>query len=490
MIRRKRYVSKILNSAFTLGFILFLGVSPINSNANENKDTNIPVQKAIVSLKLDQTTNINYNSVKDDDISYYSKDLKVASIDSEGNITANMIGSTTIVGQDDDGDISETIVIVYRTLLDPLGEIEEPRYTLKDGIYVNESAEKTDEALLMFTGDLMSQGRQQLAAKTEDGTYDFNESFSMVKDIFAQGDFVVGNLETLLSNTSPYMSEEKALGGQPHCNAPSTYLDALKYAGFDALVNSNNHITDNGERGIIQTLDLLEKYKFAYTGSFRNKDEQRFIIADINGIKVGIMSYSEKFNGKDVYLDEDVRETMINRYTKEALEKDVKDAKEMGAEYIIAYNHWGVEYTNEYNEKQEISATEMANAGVDLILGSHPHALQTSEIINTEDGREVQVIYSLGNFISHMYRPISNDTYILTVTLKRAEDGSVYMADEGYIPCYVYEEYNNIPYLVVPISKDFNGGIEDQGLNESIARIRSVVNGTIPEVTSYDELIN
>ena len=63
-----------------------------------------------------------------------------------------------------------------------------------------------------------------------------------------------GNLESLLSNTSPYMSEEKALGGEPHCNGPSTYLDALKYAGFDALSNANNHITDNGERGLLQTM--------------------------------------------------------------------------------------------------------------------------------------------------------------------------------------------------------------------------------------------
>ena len=51
---------------------------------------------------------------------------------------------------------------------------------------------------------------------------------------------------------------------------------------------------------------------------------------------------------------------MINRYNKEAVQKDVQDAKAMGAEYIIAYNHWGVEYTNEYNEDQAKSAQEMA----------------------------------------------------------------------------------------------------------------------------------
>lgn len=486
MIIHRQKRNNRLKNLICISFIAFFILGTSLVKAEDNKS--ISVQKKIVSLKLGQVTNINYTGNQNNDVEYYSNNRMVATIDPNGNIIGNMIGSTTIVGEESDGDKLETVVIVYRDLLEPLSKISEPRYTLKDGVYTNESAKKTDDALLMFTGDLMNQTRQQEAAKTEDGTYIYNDSFSMVKSIFSQADFVAGNLESLLSNTSPYMSEEKALGGQPHCNGPSTYLDALKYAGFDALVNSNNHITDNGERGILQTLDLLEQYKFAYTGSFRNKEEQRFIIVDVNGIKVALMSYSEKFNGKDITLDEDVRETMINRYTKEAVERDVKDAKAMGAEYIIAYNHWGVEYTNDYNEKQAKSAEDMANAGVDFIIGSHPHALQTSEIINTKDNRHVPVVYSLGNFISHQYKPVTKDNFILTLNLKRDKDGKVYLADEGYIPCYVFEEYDDIPYLVTPISKDFNGGIEDSELNESYMRIKNVVNGSIPEITSYSQL--
>lgn len=486
MIIHRQKRNNRLKNLICISFIAFFILGTSLVKAEDNKS--ISVQKKIVSLKLGQVTNINYTRNQNNDVEYYSNNRMVATIDPNGNIIGNMIGSTTIVGEESDGDKLETVVIVYRDLLEPLSKISEPRYTLKDGVYTNESAKKTDDALLMFTGDLMNQTRQQEAAKTEDGTYIYNDSFSMVKSIFSQADFVAGNLESLLSNTSPYMSEEKALGGQPHCNGPSTYLDALKYAGFDALVNSNNHITDNGERGILQTLDLLEQYKFAYTGSFRNKEEQRFIIVDVNGIKVALMSYSEKFNGKDITLDEDVRETMINRYTKEAVERDVKDAKAMGAEYIIAYNHWGVEYTNDYNEKQAKSAEDMANAGVDFIIGSHPHALQTSEVINTKDNRHVPVVYSLGNFISHQYKPVTKDNFILTLNLKRDKDGKVYLADEGYIPCYVFEEYDDIPYLVTPISKDFNGGIEDSELNESYMRIKNVVNGSIPEITSYSQL--
>ena len=61
---------------------------------------------------------------------------------------------------------------------------------------------------------------------------------------------------------------------------------------------------------------------------------------------------------------------------------------------------------------------------------------------------------------------------------------------KGYIPCHVFKSYNEIPYLVVPVSKDFNGGIENYELNEAYLRIKTVVNGTIPEITSYNELKN
>ena len=161
----------------------------------------------------------------------------------------------------------------------------------------------------------MNQTRQQEAAMTEDGTYNFNASFSLVKDIFSKADYVVGNIESLLSNSEPYMKEQNFAGNRPFCNGPITYLDALRYAGFDTLVNGNNHMTDGGERGLIETNNALDKYKFSHTGCFTSEEEQRFVITDINGIKVAVLSYSEKFNKKDTTLPEDKREMMINRYS-------------------------------------------------------------------------------------------------------------------------------------------------------------------------------
>lgn len=356
---------------------------------------------------------------------------------------------------------------------------ETARYTETNGIYTNQDAEMKNEAVLMFTGDLMCQTRQQTAALEKYGKYKFNDSFKVVKEVFAEADLVVGNLEAILSETSPYMSEEKAVDGKPHCNAPSTYLDALRYAGFDALMTANNHSCDAGVEGILQTHDHLNAYDFMHTGTFITENDTRFLLIDVNGIKVAIMSYATYFNTKDKYITQEGRDVMLNRYSKERVQKDVQEARSSGAEFVIAYNHWGTEYTNDENEKQRAYAQEMADAGVDYIIGSHPHALQRYDILTAQDGREVPIVYSMGNFVSHMTKTVAKDTIILRIQLKRNVSGKVIIADEGYIPCRVFKTYVGYNYLVLPISEEYNGGRSSKYFDASYERITEVMGDKI-----------
>ena len=62
------------------------------------------------------------------------------------------------------------------------------------------------------------------------------------------------------------------------------------------------------------------------------------------------------------------------------------------------YVHWGDEYELVHNAKQRDLAEKLIAAGVDLIIGHHPHVVQDIEVI---DG--VPVLYSLGNFIFDQY---------------------------------------------------------------------------------------
>lgn len=331
-------------------------------------------------------------------------------------------------------------------------------------------------ATLMFVGDLMCLSSQQRGAKQQAGGsgYDFSPSFAYVREVFNNADCVIGNLETSLSHSWPYATEQRNIGGMPNCNGPKQYLGALKFAGFDALVLANNHCCDAGVQGIIETTQAVEEYGFPYTGLFREKDAQRFVILDVKGIKVGLLSYAEFYNSKDKAVREAGCEYMINTYSKERIAEDIAAARAAGAELIVAYNHWGAEHTHQPTPKVVTHAQEMADAGVDIIIGSHSHAVQPVVWLTAADGRQVLCAYSMGNFVSSMGRSTANDTFIAEIGIVR-EGGSVRVESEKYHPCRVFPQLEGYWYVVVPTNVTLVESIIPQ-LKAAEERITAIVN--------------
>ena len=330
----------------------------------------------------------------------------------------------------------------------PLKKIEKARYKQgKDGIY-RADLECDQIAVIMCTGDLMCQKNQQREAIKKYGKYIFDDNFTYVKNTLAKADFVVGNLETMLSESVSYFSEQPLVDDSPNCNAPSTFLDALRYAGFDMTVTANNHNCDTGARGIFQTLGHLDQYKLIHTGLFRNAEEKRYKIVEIDGINVGFLSYSTLYN-KNKHYTKEGESVLLNRYSYKKAKGDIESARADGAEFVITYIHWGIEYDNTESDEQKKIAKELAEAGSDYIIGSHPHCLQPYDRIQSDDGRTVPVVYSMGNFVSQMkVRPITQDSMILKISLARKKSGKVYLKSDGYIPCKIMTEYKGNNLLI------------------------------------------
>lgn len=326
------------------------------------------------------------------------------------------------------------------------------------------------EITLMFTGDLMCQPSQQTAA-FNGRTYNFEPTFKYVKNIFDNADFVVGNLETLISKSLPLSKDMQRLQSKPFLNGPEAYLDALEYAGFDAFIMANNHGCDGGELGITETLDALDEREIPHTGLFRDSSEKRYFILEQNGIKVGILSYATYFNKKEKFLSEDKRESMINRTTQAKINADVKALKAEGADFIIAYNHCGTEYSQEPAARQETYGIMFAIAGVNYIIGSHPHVLQPFDLIRFND-LKVPYIYSMGNFASSMIDPITKETIVLSLTLKKSESGEVILADQEYYPCYMLDEYEGNPFVIMPEDECYNDGFYEKAPSDLVKQIR------------------
>lgn len=326
------------------------------------------------------------------------------------------------------------------------------------------------EVTLMFTGDLMCQPSQQTAA-FNGKAYNFKPTFKYVKNIFDNADFVVGNLETLISKSLPLTKDMNRLQSKPFLNGPEAYLDALQYAGFDAFIMANNHGCDGGELGITETLDALDERGIPHTGIFRDRSEKRYFILEQNDIKIGILSYATYFNKKEKFLPADKREDMINRITQAKINADVKALREEGADYIVAYNHCGTEYSQEPASRQESYGVMFAIAGVDYIIGSHPHVLQPFDLIRYNN-LKVPYIYSMGNFASSMIDPKTKETIILSITLKKTETGEVVLAEQEYYPCYMLDEYEGEPFVLMPEDERYNDRFFEKAPSDLVTQIK------------------
>lgn len=338
----------------------------------------------------------------------------------------------------------------------------------------------SDKVTVMLTGDLMCKQAQQLRAF--DGTgYDFRPTFKYVKKIFDRADIVIGNLETLVSKSLPLSKDLTSLQNKPYLNAPEEWLDALEYAGFDGLILANNHACDGGKTGIIETLEALDSHGIPHTGIFADENSKRYFIIEKNGIKVGVIAYAAYYNLKDKFLTAEEQDIMLNRPVQHKMNADVQALREEGAEYIIAYNHCGTEYSHIPASRQKRYGEMLVKAGVDYIIGSHPHVLQPYVPLRYR-GTITPYIYSMGNFTSAMLASDTKETIILSLTLKRNKSGEVVLADQTYYPCYMLDEYEKEPYVLIPEDKDCNGNLYENAsealidqLKDSFKHIRKIV---------------
>ena len=242
-------------------------------------------------------------------------------------------------------------------------------------------------------GDLMAHMDQvDYARNYGNGKYDFSNQFEYVKDFLKDSDLTIGNFETSVSKT-------REPSGYPQFTTPKEYIRDIKNAGFDMLSTANNHSVDSFEEGIFDTIDAMDEYKVAHTGT-RKPGEDRFIYRNVKGLKVAFMSYTYGVNGLDSLVTENKPEDVINYLEPEKIKADIKEAKKNKADLIIVYPHWGVEYQSYPTDEQIKLGRDMIDWGADLVIGNHPHVTQPAERYKTKEGKEGYIAYSCGNFIA------------------------------------------------------------------------------------------
>ncbi|MFY9114511.1 MAG: CapA family protein [Dethiobacteria bacterium] len=320
------------------------------------------------------------------------------------------------------------------------------------------------EALLVACGDIMVHPSQLEGAKDKQtGKYDFSPSFEFIKEYISKADLAVGNFETTLAG------EDRGYSGDPaRFNSPDVLAQNLKDAGFDLLATANNHSLDRGVTGLMRTLDILEEAGIKTFGTFRTLQERNTpLIVDVNGIKIGFLAYTDIINGNIIpsgqeyiinYIDLD-SDPQLER-AQNIIETDIATARKDGADLVAVYIHWGYEYKFLPNVWQEEMAQILAEAGADLILGSHPHVIQPMKYITTEkdDGSSHRtfLVYSMGNFISNQFHwpgviPTEEVKYGLLMQIKLEKEmvsGDARIKDVDYLITRVNRDWQ---HRVIPL---------------------------------------
>ena len=352
----------------------------------------------------------------------------------------------------------------------------------KDGDYwVRRNGDHSGQATILCGGDLMCEPAMSEAAYL-DGEYDFRPAFRCIRPILSSADLTIANLETIVSERFPYAREIHRVphhtGVRYHCNAPVEYLDALRYGSFDALVLANNHNADGGYEGIIDTLDNLDSNQFMHTGLFRNSNEERVLLIDVNDIKLAVLSYTEHINRHldEEFLTEAGCEQLTNMYSKEKLQKDIDLARAKGAEFVLVYIHFlGREYSHVVIDRQVQTAQEIADAGADCIMGSHMHCVQKYDTVVSRDGRRVPVTYSLGNLMtSDNTGELTKRTFLYKLVLQKEND-VVAIKQERFIPLRVVQGIAKSNYIIMPTQESYRNYYYSAFLDKEQSLIESEI---------------
>jgi len=244
----------------------------------------------------------------------------------------------------------------------------------------------SEPVTLLMTGDVNLGRAVNYQIKVRN---DFHYPFLETADFLQEADLTVINLESVLFKGCPLTNE-----GMKLCGSPEN-IAGLVFAGVDIASLANNHQNDFGQLALEETKVLLSQYGLS------SLDNEEVAIRKVKGTRFAFLASNLVDRQPDLTV----------------LEKKIKFA-ESQAEIVVAIFHWGIEYTRQPSSKQREMAHWVIDKGADLVLGNHPHWVQT-----TETYQDKLIVYSHGNFIFD--QPWSEETKKGVIGLYTFKDGGL-----------------------------------------------------------------
>ena len=346
-----------------------------------------------------------------------------------------------------------------------------------------EKIHEVSRARISVTGDVIIHNALLDSAKVSKNKYNFDYIYKYFKSYAEASDYAVTNLETTLGGAD--------YTGYPVFNTPDSLLDSITGTGFDMLLTANNHANDTGFKGMSRTAKVLNERKIDFIGTVENKDDKRYLVKEINGIKIGMICYTYEgkarsggrkalngwMNNKSAAIINTFNERNLNEFYTE-LEQRLSAMKAEGAEATMVYLHWGEEYQLEPNSVQKKIAQKLCDMDVDVIVGGHPHVVQPMALLTsgTDSEHKTVCIYSMGNSVSNQRKNYmklktghTEDGVFISYVFTKYSDGRVILSDVDLLPTWINMYYTKSRQIfeIIPLDKSVSDWKEAFSLDDA-----------------------
>ena len=304
------------------------------------------------------------------------------------------------------------------TLLEPENSLEEENAALNEALYQQAALDgqkvklvecaESDRVIMAFAGDILLDDSYAMMATFKNRGSSIEDTFSAeLLDKMRSADIFMLNNEFTFTNRGEPTPEKKFT-----FRAKPEHVDFLHQLGVDVVSLANNHSFDFGEISLLDTLETLNNADIPYVGAGANLEEAiKPVYFVANGMKIAIVSATqiERTSTPDTKEATQNRAGVLRCMDATRLLSVIAEAKE-NSDFVILYIHWGTESQEEIDWLQEKQAPLYAEAGVDLIMGDHPHCLQKLDKV-----AGVPVVYSLGNY---WFNSRTQDTCLIEISIK------------------------------------------------------------------------
>jgi poly-gamma-glutamate capsule biosynthesis protein CapA/YwtB (metallophosphatase superfamily) len=281
---------------------------------------------------------------------------------------------------------------------------------------------------IMMIGDILAHEGVYNSGLQADGTYNFDHLFKNIKSDISAADIRIVNQETILGGV------ELGLSGYPCFNSPYEIGVAEAKAGFNVILHATNHTLDKGLTGVENCLNFWKTNypEMAVLGINETEEDYNDIyVYNKDGFKIAILNYTYGTNGIAIPAS---KPYIVNMLDVDKITQDVTKAKEI-ADMVVVCPHWGTEYVYEPDSNQKYWTNLFLKLGVDVVIGAHPHVMEPVETLTRDDGHQMVVYYSLGNFVSNQDKMPRMLGGMAKVTLvKSGTDNSCYVKQYSYTP--------------------------------------------------------